>query len=194
MRETDDKEGLAWIERQKEVVRHMLKSDLESAVRVLDDYLSKEISMSLRSDALAFRGSVKEDQGTLVAAKEDYLASHSLADPADYHRYVVEICLGSLSRQLGELEEAACWYVRALRTATQDPTTSGSLAIQPLLDLKGSLTVEETILAEEALGLAWELFHLPGSPDFGDLLSTLRVLKEAEGRPVPGSRNDNDGV
>lgn len=163
------------------------------AVNLIEQFLAGQISPELRSEAIAFRALMREEDGDLDAAKEDLLAAHSLSLPGSYPKYCIELTLARLYESSGEKERSAEWHVKALETVVDDPMTSGATAILGLLRLKpfGSLNERELILCERVARQAWQLFSLPGEPNIEDLVSTANKLMEAATRPLPRARLDD---
>ena len=102
----------------------------------------------------------------------------------DYERYTLEIALGGISEALGDLKTADYWYVKALETASSDPTTSVGLGLLRLLELRRGrgFDEEERRLAEKALRQSWRLLQIEGEPNLDDLEATTRKLLAEQGR------------
>lgn len=188
MRSSTDSEWLNWVALQKQILRLvMINKDVPAALRALDNYLAGNIAQDLRRDAFVVKGRVEREAGNSENAKENYLKAHELSDEGTYSRYVIEITLGSIYEGLGMSTEALGWYTEAMRTAVLDPGTSGAVALEGFLDIKGvqSLSDEEADLCIQVVRQAWSLFRLPGEPDLEDLRGTIEELKDASTRPLP---------
>lgn len=168
-------------------MRFWIRRDIAAAVRLIDDYLVGDLAVDVRSGAFAFRARLKREMGDWQTAQQDYVAAHLSSEEGSYHRYTVELALGSLCEDRDQKAEALSWYTRAMRTAILDPGTSGAAALEGLLDIKGSqpLSDEETDLCTRIVQQAWALFRLQGEPELDDLRGTIEALKEASTRPLP---------
>jgi len=175
---TDD-EWTEWVEVQKAALR---EGELSAGIGVVDAYLQAEPPLDLRRQALGFRGSLRQEQGALNSAKDDFLAARKLAEKPDFERYTLEQSAAAVSQELGQIEEAERWYLEAMKTAVDDPTTSGASALRRLLERRGDrgLSEEEGALAERVVHQAWHLLRLEGEPDLDDLEGTARKLIEAQ--------------
>ena len=175
-----------WDEVQGQVASRMSRRQLLTAAQLLTDYLARAENQRTRSEALAFLGSVLEEQGDLEGAIKAILEAHVIASNIDYHRYTLELTLGRLFRLNKEPTEALSWYWRALQTAAQDPITSGAAALKSYLQLKGEtgLDSEEQLLARRIITQAWTLLGLSGQPDLANLTATADILLMAGSRPI----------
>lgn len=182
-------EWLYWVEVQKKVTETWADGDLAGAIGLIDRYLEGVASSDLRRKAVAFRGDLHEERGDRGAAMADFQLAHSLSEKPDYERYTLEIALGGISEMLGSLKTAEHWYVRALKTASTDPTTSGGTALLRFLKIRRNqgLAEEERLLAEKVLRQSWHLLRVEGEPDFDDLEVTVKKLVAAQGRQFPPS-------
>lgn len=152
----------------------------------VEAYLEQDIPSDLRGDALAFRASLHEDAGDSEAAVADLAAALPLADSA-YQRYSIELTLGRLYEEAGDVPEASQWYLTALETAVESGTTSAGTALLRLLKVKAEdvLTDRERVLATQAVRHSWKLLQIKGDPESIDLKQAAELLVEAQSRPGP---------
>jgi hypothetical protein len=178
-----------WVVIQRRVLRLMSKKDFAAALNELEVFMSKSFSPELRSEVFAFRGRVRERMGEISSAKDDFLFAHSLVPRGTYRRYTIELTLGRLSELMHGVQDASFWYLQAVETAAEDLGTSGASAVEAFLGVKGvcSWTPAEKESCEKVLRQAWELFCLPGEPNFDNLQETLAVLGDASTRPLPST-------
>ena len=183
--ESNEAEWLAWIEVQKSAVTTCIEGDLTGAIKIVDEYLLSSPAPDLARQAIGYRGSLRETQGDLIGAEQDFRKAIEMSEHPDYERFTLEDSVAGLYERRGDLETAAWWYVRALETAAKDPTTSGATALRRLLRLRapGALNQIEQSLAERVVRQAWHLFRLEGAPDFSNLAATLETIIKAHGRP-----------
>lgn len=176
-----------WILVQRKALSLMRKKNFPAALDELDSFLRADHPPVLQSEVWAFKGLVREKMEGASAARVHFLAAHSLSQPGTYQRYALEITLGRLSEELKELQEARTWYWRAVKTAADDPGTSGAAAIEGFLNLKDFYlwSQNEKQVCVRVIRQAWTLFSLPGEPDLANLEMTLHKLKEASARPLP---------
>lgn len=174
-----------WHLTQRRCLGLMAKKAYPAAIADIDQFL-KSAYPELQSEALAFRGIIKEKMGESHSAKADLLAAHRLSSQATYQRYTIELTLGRLSKLTEDLKDASSWFLRAVDTAIEDPSTSGATAVEGLLDIKevSSWSSAEKSSCERAIRQAWALFSLPGVPDMDHPKETLQVLAEASTRPL----------
>jgi len=114
---------LEWVEIQKRSLKLINKEDYSGALQELDSFLGSGQPTELESEIFGFRGIVKEEQGEIEEAKQEYLRAHQLSAKATYNRYTLELTLGRLCKQVKNIEEATSWYLRAAQTASEDPRT-----------------------------------------------------------------------
>lgn len=174
-----------WDKIQRQAASSMSRRQFAAATQLLTNYLATTESPRTRSEALAFLGSVLEEQSDLEGAIQATLKAHAIASEADYHRYTLELTLGRLFRLLQAPDEALAWYWRALQTAAQDPITSGAAALKSYLQLKGGaeLDLEEQLLLRRVISQAWTLFGLLGKPDLTNFVAAADILLMAGNRP-----------
>jgi tetratricopeptide (TPR) repeat protein len=183
--QTNDSEWLRWIEAQKQAVQFLMASDFVAAIAEVNAFLGQEPPLDLVRQALGFRGDLRREQGDLGAAREDFMAALELSEEADFERFTLENALGRIAEQLSETAEAERWYLDALKTATEDPTTCGVSALRHLSQLRQSfaLSPEERDLAERTVVQGWRVLHLPGEPDLSDLWASARKIFQAQAKP-----------
>ena len=185
-----DQAWLEWIEVQKRAVEALMRGDLAAANGLVDDYLSKATFADLRSDVLAFRASLYEQQGNPEKALEDFFAALELVD-VGYQKYTLELCVGCLYEDFfGNLDEAIHWYLSALHTAIEDGSTAAGTVLLRFLKLRGEqdLSAAERRLAEENARHSWQLLKMEGEPDLQLLEQTALLLVEAQGRGLAPGR------
>ena len=73
----------------------------------------------MKGQCLLFRGMIKEDQGELVDAKQDWLNALAYPRAGTFLRYNLESNIGKVCETLGLREEAVRWYWTALSTCSQ---------------------------------------------------------------------------
>lgn len=180
-RYSTDAERLDWIGVQRKAVEILIDGNFNAAIRLVNRYLEGAVPRDLQRQAIAFRGDLREEQGDREAARTDFNHAHGLSEKPDYERYTLEIALGGISEALGDLRAADHWYVRALETASSDPTTSVGLGLLRLLELRRGRGIDEDErrTAEKALRQAWRLLQIEGersgppSASFSPLMPSL---------------------
>ncbi len=187
---TTDSEWLDWIDVQKAATRLWMQGDLEAAIAEIDCYLEQEPRLDLKRQAIGFRGSIREEQGDLAAARSDFSAALELSEEPDFERYTLLLSLGGVAERRGDFEEAENWFLAALQTAADDPKTSGAGGLLRLLRLRGrrGLTEQEHRLAEKVVHQGWSLLRVEGKPDCTDLSATAKKLIEAQKGPFSAER------
>lgn len=187
MDHSTDSEWAAWIRIQAHALRFMTTGRTSAAHAAVSSFLGFQPATDLRADALAFRAVISERLGEMEAAKFDLQSAQSLGPPSSYRRYTIELSLGDLCEKTGNPDEAFSWYLNALETAAEDPTTSGGSALASLLAMKqtSSLNPSQRELCLKIVRQAWSLFQLPNEPDLMDLPETAKILVEASSRPLP---------
>lgn len=186
---SSDQEWLGWVAEQKQILRLMMAGALSEAAAKIDAFLALGPSTDLRCDALVLRASVVESQGLMDIARSNLHEARGLALPVSYRKYTIELALAGFHEKEGAHEAAISWYLAALETVVEDPTTSGGVAVANLLDLRdySSLSSWQRDLCLRAVHQAWELFQLLGAPDVSDLRGAAQILIEASTRPLPSS-------
>ena len=186
MKESADREWLEWIAIQSRALRLMVKRELSQAMTEVDEFLKSQPSPDLASEALAFRADIREQQGQVDQVLSDLLEARSLTPSASYRRYTIELSLAATYEKAGRSEEAVGWYLAALDSSAQDPTTSGASALAALLTLRDFRDLDQPHrdVCRQVARQAWNLFRLPGEPDLEDLKKTAQVLSEASSRPL----------
>jgi tetratricopeptide (TPR) repeat protein len=181
----NDEEWLRWIAVQKAVCRIWLEQgNGAAAIAELDRFVASNPPQDLRREAVAFRGSIHEDQDDRDAARADFLSALAIADAYGFERYSIEISLAGISRRTGDLAQLEMWYLRALRSAANDPTISGAGTLLKLLRFRGEkgLTEEELLLVKKVVYQAWSLLRVEGEPDLSDLEgAAMRLMKAGKG-------------
>lgn len=181
-------EWTRWFEAQDKATEAWGNGDLKGAIEVIGRYLQGEPPLELRRKAIAFRGDLREEQGDREAASTDFQLAHGLSEEPDYERYTLELSLGNLAHAAGQLGAADSWYVQALRTASEDSTTSGGLALFRLLRLRGKqgLAEEERKVSAKVVRQAWALLRIEGEPDLDSLEEmALTLIRTQSQRPTP---------
>ena len=155
------------------------KGDLTSAFSEIDMVLW-EGSADMKGQCLLFRGMIKEDQGELEDAKQDWLNALAYPRAGTFLRYNLESNIGQVCETLGLREEAVRWYWTALSTCSQGDEFSGHRALVALVTLSGGQVPSgDNLLFASVSKKSWRVLQLPGVPDLKDLVGT--VLKLAEG-------------
>ena len=186
-----DSEWLQWIEVQKAATRAWIGSgDLSGAIAILDRFLTSDPPLDLRRDAIAFRGSLHQEEKDLRAATLDYLNALAIAEEQGLEHYSLETSLAEVCAQSGDRQGAERWCWAALKTAAADPRESGAGALLRLLGLRGKqgLRPEERPLVEKVVRQSWHLLRVEGQPDLEDLGATARKLIEAQKGPFSAER------
>jgi hypothetical protein len=178
-----------WIEVQRKSLKLMNRRDFEGALHAIDEFI-EDLEPKQRGEPFSFRSIIREKMGDPEGAERDLLDAQSLSAPATYHRYGIELALGRLAEERNDHARAASWYLHAIKTATEDPSTSGAVAVESLLSIKatGLWSPAERALCERAIRQAWKLFSLPGEPQMADIPNVLRRLTEAATRPLPSAQ------
>jgi tetratricopeptide (TPR) repeat protein len=185
-RDATDSEWLQWIEVQKSATQTwLLSEDLETAITTLDQFLAFACSMDLQRDAIAFRGSLRKEQGDLEKAKSDFSTALAIAEEYGLETSSLEISLAGIFRLEGALLEAEEWSLRALRTAAADPKIAAGGVLLRFLRLRGEkgLSEDERQLVEKVVRQSWHLLRVEGEPALENLQGTAQKLIEAQGRP-----------
>lgn len=189
-----DDEWLRWIEIQKLATKEWFQEDnVAGAIEILDRYLASGAGDGcgdLNREAIAFRGTLKEDCGDLAAAKKDFMAALVLAPEPDHVRFELEDSIAGLSVKLGDLEDADRWFSAALQSAAEDPRVAGGGFLIRFIRFRGQkgLTREELGLTKKIIHQSWSLLRVEGEPDLNDLMATCARLVEARKGPFSAER------
>ena len=133
----------------------------------------------MKGQCLLFRGMIKDDQGEMEDAKEDWLNALAYARPGTFLRYNLESNIGKVCETLGLREEAVRWYRSALSTCSQGDEFSGHRALVSLVMLNGGqVPPEDNLLFASVSKKSWQVLQLPGAPDLNDLAGTVSKLAE----------------
>ncbi len=184
-----DPECLRWTEVQTRVIELSRTSGFEAAIGEVNAFLGQSPPLDLERQAIGFRGDLRSEQNDLQGAREDYLIARSLSEEVDFERFTLDLAIGVVSEQLGDTVDAERWFIAALESAAEDPTTCGISALKHLSRLRNSfeLSPEERRLAERVVAQGWRVLRLPGSPDLSDLWASARRVSQAQGKPLPPS-------
>lgn len=175
----------AWQEAQRLSLSYLTSGDLARAEREVDIFLRAEPHKRFRSEALALRGTIREDREDLDGAEADLLNAVDLATKADYHRYTLALSLGNLYERRKNPDQALLWYREAIGITIDDPSTSAGTAILGLLRIREQHSYEDLDLCWRAAHQSWKLLRLPGEPYANDLARTAEMIVQAQGRPLP---------
>lgn len=188
--EPSEKQWAAWFDLQKIATHVWLEGDLPRAIAMLDEFVGTHPPKPVERQAIGFRGSLYEEAGDLEAAKADFLTAVALSEEADFERYTLEESLAAASERLGDDAEAERWCLSALRTAAEDPKTSGAGSLLRLVRLRDEqpLTSEERHMVKKVVYQGWSLLRVEGKPDLEDLTATAKKLLRAQRGPFSPER------
>ncbi|MEP7012084.1 MAG: hypothetical protein ABJC13_17300, partial [Acidobacteriota bacterium] len=152
--------------------------------------LGQALPLDLERQAIGFRGDLRREQNELQGAREDFLLARSLSEEINFERFTLDLAIGVVSEQLGDTVEAERWFLSALKSAAEVPTTCGVSALEHLTLIRNSfdLRLEERTLAERVVAQGWQVLRLPGDPDLSDLWTAARQVLQAQGKPLPPTR------
>jgi len=175
---------VAWLNLQRNVVSAWQRRDYEQSLSEIESFLSRRLSMGMKSEVIAYRSHTKELMGLLEDSKKDLLRAHSLSKKSSYGRYTLELSLGGLCEKLEEIREATQWYRTALETSVAGRSYSGGAALRSYMRLVGANFSEaDRVLARRVVRRSWKNLGLRESPELDDLSKAGEILKEAERRP-----------
>lgn len=177
-------EWLIWNEVTRLVISLVGTEDFAEAREEVDRFLGADISPELRSVALGLRAEVREQLGDFGGAREDLLIAHSLVGPI-YARYVHEISLGVVCEKLHKIDEAICWFEKALNTCLDGEGISAGTALKRLLNLlpEIDLSAERRQLCLRAARKSFEVLQLESRFDPSVLGRIVSVIKKGEANP-----------
>lgn len=183
-------EWLNWIEVQKRATRLWMQQKATEAIAELNRFLSTDPPPDLKRDAIAFRGSIYQEQGAWGEAKSDALAALAISEEHQFARYSIELTLAAICERLGDAQGAEDWCLAGLRTAAEDPRESGAGVLQRLLRLRGEkgLSNKERDLVRQVVYQAWHLLRIEGEPDLNQLPATAKKLLRAQRGPFSAER------
>jgi hypothetical protein len=171
----------------KKSLEFKMRGDFLAAVVEIDRLLEGLDDQRVRSEALAFRGTLRDDEGHLLDAKRDYREAHVISARLQYPRYTIELSLARVCERLGEVDEAATWYKHALRTAADGEEIAGGSALEGVLRIVGeaNLTDEDRSLCRAVVQKSWSVLHLRIEPNVNDLLGSAQTIMKAATDPQP---------
>lgn len=180
---------LGWQEIFLRTLSLIREGELDQAILDIDAFISVEVDPEERSSALGFRAHIEDLLGNAEAAESNLLTARSLTR-LTYTKYVHEISLGSLFERQDLIEEACTWYRTALNTCLLDNTTSGGTVLHRLLQLRpaASLSDDDIALCRRVIEHSWQVLRLSGMPDLLDLELATSIIRDAQSRPLPGSK------
>ena len=116
----------SWLNFQRRLVSLLRHRDYDTALDEVQHLLTRTLCRDVRSEALAQRADIRQRQGDLEKAREDYLEAHSLREVDSYARDTLELSLGLVEENLGRVDEAVAWYWKATRTSAQGKVLPGA--------------------------------------------------------------------
>lgn len=171
-----------WEEAQQLVMVAWHRGDFARALSEIDRVLG-EGTDEMKGQSLVYRGMIRESQGALEAAKQDWSDALSHVGEGTYARYVGERSLGEVCERLGQTDEAERWYRVALATCAAGAEFSGGLALQAFVRLKGQqLSRTDKALIAAVAEKSWRALELPGKPDLSDTDKLVATLARDAGK------------
>jgi tetratricopeptide (TPR) repeat protein len=158
-----------WDHAQQQVVMAWHQGDFTRAFSEIERVLVAGTD-EMKGQSLIYRGMIRESQGALEDAKQDWTDALSYASNGSYARYVSERSLGEVCEKLGLREQAERWYRAALATCVAGRKFSGGLALKAFVKLKGPrLSKQDETLVVAVAKKSWKALDLKGKPDLTDL-------------------------
>jgi tetratricopeptide (TPR) repeat protein len=168
------------------------KGDLASAFSEIEKVL-REGSAEMKAECLLYRGEIKDNQGELADAKQDWLNALAYSGEGTFLHYSLERCLGQVCETLGLPEEALRWYRTSLSTCSQGDEFSGHRSLTALLRLTGGeVPPEDKPTVASVAEKSWRVLQLPGAPDLNDLVGTVSKLAEGFQKSVDEIVRESD--
>ena len=165
-----------WEQMQERLTKAWHQGDLDAAMAEVDGALAQG-SSAVKGQALLYRGMIREEQGDLGRAEQDWASVVTYCGEGSYGRYVAERSLGTACEKLGTPEEALEWYRAALRTCADGGQFSGGQALHGFLRLAApALSPQDEALLRSVVVKSWAVLELPGAPDLRNLTETAEKL------------------
>jgi len=154
------------------------KGDLTSAFSEIETVL-REGSADMKGQCLLLRGEVKDRQGDLAEARQDWMDGLDYAGAGTFLRYCLERNIGRVCHRLGLEEEAMRWYRNAVTTCYRGDEFSGHRALVDLVKLNGGeISANDRDMYGSVIEKSWRVLDLPGTPNLDDLTGSLSKLDD----------------
>jgi tetratricopeptide (TPR) repeat protein len=141
------------------------------------DAVLREGTPEMKGQCLFYRGMIRQSQGSLESAKEDWLDALRFAQEGTFLRYEFEHNIGKACEESGELEEARSWYRTALKTCSTGEGFSGHRTLTAFIWLSdGPITPDDNVLLASAIQKSWRVLELSAEPDLIDLAASISAL------------------
>jgi len=160
-----EKITLLWAQRNFELAFEQVEIILRDGTEVM------------RAEAKFFAGLMKQDQGLIAHARENWLDALPLAEEGTFLLYLLEHNIGASYEQEGSDDEALVWYRSALRTCAQGDRFSDDQTLTAFLALnKGEIPTKDEDVVAIGVKKSWETLGLQGNPDLSDLPGAISKL------------------
>ena|SRR2546422_483532 len=152
------------------------RGDLTKAFAEIDSVLG-EGTPEMKGQCLLYRGMIRESQGSLDVAKQDWLKALQYGQEGTFLRYELEHRVGEICEKADASEEALSWYRKALRTCSTGRQFSGNRTLTAFLRLSGdSFSPADNALLASVIQTSWRVLEVPGEPDLIDLAASISAL------------------
>lgn len=155
---------------QRKIGRARARGDLDGALCEIHALLRDENS-EVKATGLWYRGVIREDQGALIKAKQDWIEALDCTSERSILAYQLEDAIGRICEKLGAPEEALDWYRRALKGS------SGVLTLTSFIRVNGPIiSSDDQQLVASVVARFWDVLKSPGKPDLTDLPGSISAL------------------
>jgi len=150
--------------------------DLDGAFAAIEAVL-KDGTGEMKGQCLFYRGMIRQAEGALENAKEDWLQAHHYSAGGTFLRYELERSLGEVCEETHAPQEAQGWYLAALQSCSTGDEFSGNRTLSAYLRLCGGIvSPEDHALVASVVEKSLRVLQLPGVPDVADLDGSVASL------------------
>jgi len=161
---------------QQRLVSAWHRGDLTTALSEIDAVL-REGTAAMKGQSLFYRGMIRQSEGSLEEAKQDWLEALRYAQEGTFLRYELEHNLGEASEKMDALADACRWYRNALESCSTGEEFSGSRTLIAFMRLNGgSVSSDDNALLASVIQKSWAVLEVPGRPDLTNLAASVNAL------------------
>jgi tetratricopeptide (TPR) repeat protein len=165
------------------------RRDFDNAKEILQRIILHG-DVDMQSQALLYRGMIKQDEGLLADARQDWLDAKSLANEGTFTLYLIQHNLGASYQRENLDEDAISWYRLALQTCIEANDFSCDQTLSSFLSVShGDIPKDDEMRVIAAVETSWRVLGLPGLPNLTSLPFAINSLDEGFKRLLAETEN-----
>lgn len=168
------------------------RGDFGMAYAQADEVLNSG-TPEMKAQCLLLRGMVKEDQGLIVEARNDWEHAIRYAAKKTYPFYCLQHQIGSSYEQEGAIDNAIVWYRDALQTCAEGLEFSGQSVLTSFLRVNGGTIPDQdrnTVI--QVIKKSRRVHEFPEEPDLDNLPEAIVKLSEEFAALVERTMNESE--